>query len=264
MMRASLSLPSITLLRPVDIEVVMPGGFTTAAPPFKCLWALHCAMEDGRFFFDSLGLGELALKSQIAVVAPSLGNGYFMNSDYERQADFLQEMFRQLSTNFPISPLRADNAVLGISMGAFGALRWALQDNIFCSATLISGTFDCHIPLDERLFKNRRQRALHMSLEKTMRGMLLDRNGKTRDDADFEAILGQKKENFPQINFFCGDEDYLSLPQTLAISDICAKHGCPVNLNLGKGSHDPAYWRAVLPEAVSGIFDTTTLRQRSA
>ena len=129
--------PSTTLFRPVDIEIAMPGGFTMAKPPFKCLWALHCAMEDGRFFFDSLGLGELALKYQIAVVAPSLGNGYFMNSDYERQGDFLQEMFTQLSANFPLSPRREDNAVLGISMGAFGALRWALQSGSYSLCELI-------------------------------------------------------------------------------------------------------------------------------
>lgn len=264
MMRASLSFPSTTLFRPVDIEIVLPGGFTMAKPPFKCLWALHCAMEDGRFFFDSLGVGDLALKYQIAVVAPSLGNGYFMNSDYERQGDFLQEMFTQLSANFPISRQREDNAVLGISMGAFGALRWALQSGSFCSVTSISGTFDCHIPLDERLFKNRRQRALHMSLEKTMRSILLDKDGKTREDADFEIMFEKRKDDFPNVNLFCSEEDYLSLPQTMAIRDVCVRHDCPVNLKLGNGSHDPAYWRHVMPDAVSGIFENTTLRSQSA
>lgn len=263
-MRASLSFPSTTLFRPVDIEIAIPGGFTMAKPPFKCLWALHCAMEDGRFFFDSLGLEELALKYQIAVVAPSLGNGYFMNSDFERQGDFLEEMFTQLSVNFPFSTQRSENAVLGISMGAFGALRWALQSGSFCSVTSISGTFDCHIPLDERILKNRHQRALHMSLEKTMRGILLDNEGNTRRDADFEIMFGQRKDDFPQVNLFCSEEDYLSLPQTLAIRDVCVRHDCPVNLNLGKGSHDSAYWRHVLPDAVACIFDNTVLGRQSA
>ncbi len=254
MIRACLTFPSTTLLRPVNIEIALPGGFSRAKPPFRCLWALHCAMADGKFFFDSLGLEELAEREEIAVVAPSLGNGYFMNSDYENQGDFMREMFKQLSSMFSISTKRSDNAVLGISMGGFGALSWALQSGAFVSATAISGIFDCHIPPDERLFKNRKQRALHAALEKNMRGMFLDHDGKTRQGADFEIMLSGSSDYYPQVNLYCGEEDYLSLTQTLAMRETCERHNCPVSLNLTSGSHDAGYWRSVLDKAVSTAY----------
>lgn len=254
MMRFRLTFPSTTLLRPVEVHIAMPGGFSSGRPPFKCLWALHCAMESGSFFLDTLGLGELAGRQGFAVVAPSLGNGYFLNSVYEQQADFLQELLLALPEVLALSRDRAENAVLGISMGGFGALRWALQSQAFGSATAISGVFDCRIPPDERISTNRQQRALFFALDKTMRRMLLDADGATKKDADFASLLEQGHGNLPLIQLFCGAEDWLSLPQTRAMAELCHRHDCPASLDISPGGHDPEYWRSILATAVSRLF----------
>lgn len=254
MMRLRLSFPSTTLLRPVDVHIAMPGGFTGARPPFKCLWALHCAMEDGSFFLDTLGLGEFVRSEGFALVAPSLGNGYFLNSSYEQQGDFLEELRLALPEALALSRKREENAVLGISMGGFGSLRWALQSRAFGSATAISGVFDCFIPPDERLFTNRQQRALHFALDRTMRRMLLEPDGTTKKDADFAALFAQARGELPRIHLFCGDEDFLSLPQTRAMKALCESHSCPASMEITPGRHAPAYWRRILPTAVSRLF----------
>lgn len=254
MLRARVTFPSTTLLRPVEVDVAMPGGFSSARAPFRCLWALHCAMESGPFILDALGLAELAGVEGFAVVAPSLGNGYFINSAYEQQADFLQELLLALPEVLALSRDRAENAVLGISMGGFGALRWALQSQVFGSATAISGVFDCRIPPDERISANRQQRALFFALEKTMRRMLLDTDGATKKDADFASLLEQGHGSLPLIQLFCGGEDWLSLPQTRAMAELCRSHGCPASLDISPGGHDPEYWRSILPKAVSRLF----------
>lgn len=134
MMRLLLTFPSTTLFRPVEIAIALPSGFSTAKPPYRVLWALHCAMKSGEFFFDTLDAAEAVEKSQIALVAPSLGNGYFINSSFEAQGDFLQEILRDLHDILPLSSRREDNAVLGVSMGGFGAIRWALESGAFGSA----------------------------------------------------------------------------------------------------------------------------------
>lgn len=254
MMRFRLTFPSTTLLRRVEVDIAMPGGFTSARPPFKCLWALHCAMENGSFFLDTLGLGEWADSEGFAVVAPSLGNGYFLNSDYEQQADFLQELLLSLPEAVALSREREENAVLGISMGGFGALRWALQSRAFGSATAISGVFDCHIPPDDRLFTSRQQRALHCALNKTMRKMLLEPGGATKKDADFPSLFAQGHGELPKVHLFCGEEDWLSLPQTRAMAELCHRHDCPASLDISPGGHDPEYWRSILPKAVAHLF----------
>lgn len=256
MMRLSLTFPSTTLFRPVETAIALPHGFSTVKPPYRVLWALHCAMERGEFFFDTLGAAEVVDALQIAIVAPSLGNGCFIDSPFEAQGDFLQELLHSLRDILPLSRRREDNAVLGVSMGGFGAIRWALESGAFGSAAAISGIFDCTLPPDERMLKNRAQRALYLMFTKRMRQMLLDADGQVRPEADMERLLRQDPASArPRIHLYCGDQDYLSLPHTTALQELCARCRCPVTLRLEGGEHDAVYWRSVFQGAVSDLFD---------
>lgn len=255
MMRLSLTFPSTTIFRPVEIAIALPSGFSTAKPPYRVLWALHCAMKSGEFFFDTLDAAGVAEKSQIALVAPSLGNGYFINSSFEAQGDFLQEMLCSLRDILPLSSRREDNAVLGVSMGGFGAVRWALESGAFGSAAAISGVFDCALPPDERMLKNRAQRALYLTFTTRMRQMLLDMDGQVRPEADLERLLQQTSAGaFPHIYLYCGDQDYLSLPHNTALEENCARYRCPVSLRLAAGEHEPVYWRSAFQDSVTDLF----------
>lgn len=124
--RFRISYPSRVLLRPVEIMAAL------SAKPNRvkktCLWALHCAMEDGPFFLNYLDAARLAQHLDIAIIAPSLGNGFFMDTAYEAQGEFLRELRENLPSILNISDKTEDNAVVGISMGGFGAIRWALED----------------------------------------------------------------------------------------------------------------------------------------
>lgn len=255
MMRLSLTFPSTTIFRPVEIAIALPSGFSTAKPPYRVLWALHCAMGNGDFFFNALDAAGVVEKAQIALVAPSLGNGYFINSPFEAQGDFLQEMLRSLRGILPLSSRREDNAVLGISMGGFGAIRWALESGAFGSAAAISGVFDCALPPDERMLKNRAQRALYLTFTKRMRQMLLGMDGQVRPEADMERLLQRTSGGaFPHIFLYCGAQDYLSLPHNTALEQACTRYHCPVNLRLATGEHGPSYWRGAFQDAVTDLF----------
>ncbi|SBW03779.1 hypothetical protein KL86DPRO_20202 [uncultured delta proteobacterium] len=255
MIRVRLTLDSTTLYKPVEVSVALPHGFGGKAPPYKTVWALHCAMGSGEMFFDSLGAGSYVDKKQIAVIAPHLGNGYFTNSPHEPQADFLRdEFFEAMRDTFPLSRAPEHNLLFGISMGGFGALRWGLDSaNAFASIAAVSGVFDCRIPPDERLFKNRGQRALHMALGPFMRQAMLDASGEVRPDADIDALLitAKRQGTMPQVHLYCGEQDYLSLQQSEAMYALCINHGCPVKLHIQPGEHDKDYWRQALHDALA-------------
>lgn len=250
------SFPSLALLRPVEIVGALPPPYATVCAPYRTVWLLHCAMEGGQFFFDSLDVASLVEQYGVAVFAPSLGNGYFINSPYERQADFLEEMKDGLAEMFRLSPARGDNAVIGVSMGAFGALRWALAGDSFHGAAAISGVFDCHIPLDERVKKDRALKALCSSFDKVMRSRLLDAEGATRPEADFSLLLGKRATEAPRLAFYCGKDDYLAWPHTMALERLAAEAGCKTTLHLDPGSHDKQYWRRALQESFNELLKT--------
>ncbi len=255
MFRLRLSLPSTVLLRPVEIRAAVPYGFGASDPPYRTIWALHCAMGDGDFFFDSLDATSIVNREQVAVIAPSLGNGWFINSAFERQADFLQEMYDAMLSLLPLSPIRENNAVVGLSMGAFGAVRWALQSGLFVSVAAISGVFDCRVPLDPRVMKNRAQRAIYATFENAMKLFLQNDNNKNNMEDDIDFIMkNASKSSLPNVIICCGEQDYISLPQSMYLNDICKKNGCPVTIHLSQGEHDQVYWKKILHEAASNVF----------
>ncbi len=251
-MRLRITLSSISLLRPVEIVAALPNEFSMTGMPYRTVWALHCAMSSGDFFFEKLDASNLVDRERIAFIAPSLGNGYFLNSPFEQQADFLQEMFESLRGVLPLSRQREDNLALGISMGAFGALRWAMACDSFGGATGISGVFDCAVPPDVRIRKSRAQRALYAAFSRLMRQRLLDEAGHVRSEADFTTLVAHS--SCPWLALYCGEEDYLSLPQTLHLEELCHQHGHPVNVRVSAGEHDESYWKHSLQDAVTKFF----------
>lgn len=252
MIRASLTLPSVALMRPVRVEAALPHGICGARKPWRSLWALHCALADASLFFEDLGAGALVDELGFALIAPSLGNGFFLNTGSEAQADFLDEMFTALMEILPLS--REECAVAGISMGAFGALRWALAGGHFTGAALISGMYFADLAPDGRFAKNHGQRALYHTFKGAMRRALLDAAGRPRPEADPARLLEAAAGHFPDLHLFCGEEDWLSLPQSLALEHLYAENGCPVTLALSPGGHDRDYWRGAFRAACEAIF----------
>lgn len=234
--------PSLALLRPVNIAIGLPSQFSFARPPYKCLWALHCSMENGNFFFEKLDCSAIVENLKAAVIAPSLGNSYFINTGYEAQGDFLEELLTQLPRILPLSAAREDNAVIGVSMGGFGAVRWALASEKFSQAAAISGVFDCHVPDDERVFRDRKLKAIYAAFKKNMLKCLLNSNETTRPEADL-SLLAQNCRWHPMIRLYCGQQDYIAMNQTLWLENMLRAAGFPAALDIFSGGHDAVFWK---------------------
>lgn len=258
MIRIQISISSQTLFRPVTIMGALPYGVMTEAAPFKTVWGLHCAMEDGDFFFHKLNLGEIIDRYGFALISPSLGNGYFINSPYEKQADFLQvEMLPVLREMLPLSSRREDNMLLGISMGAFGAAHWALRcPESFGAAALISGVFDASLPVDERAKKNREQRPLvKLFSEKVMPLLMRDREGNIFPDADIRPLYARAAvKGAPDFALWYGEEDYLSREQSINFARHCRQQGINVAECAAPGAHNLAFWEGAIDSALSWLM----------
>ena len=261
-MRLQIRLSSTVLLRPVQVTVALPDGFSWARPPYKTVWALHPAMSDGDMFFSELGMEELAQKEGFALVAPSLGNNCFVNGIHERQADFLEdELLSSLLETLPLSADRRHNALLGISMGAYGAMRWALDTpEAFNSVAAISGVFERSLPEHPMLRKQRELRALNDALLPVIGKHVLDDNGEVRPDADLQGLIeraGKKTEHaFPLVRLFCGADDYLALPHCRDMQTRLRSNGIAAELLQTPGGHNREYWRQIIPSAIRGVFTT--------
>jgi len=257
--KLQISIKSVILLRPVQISAFFPYGFTTYSLPYKVVWMLHSAIGDSGMFADNTALSELANQKGFAFIAPSLGNGFFVDSGYERQAAFLsQEFLPVMRQMLHVSPKREDNALLGVSMGGFGAVRWAMDTpEMFSAVASISANFRLPVELDERVFKSREQRLIYQIFEKELIPRLFyDKDGKLLPHADLVRLMDNpgNKNSLPRIGLYCGDRDYLALNQNTAFFEHCKTCGVPAELYITDGGHNPEYWNVALLEAVNRLF----------
>jgi len=257
MLKMHITIDSYILLRPVDVLVAMPYSILSGQKQFKTIWALHTALSGANMFFDHLGAASYVDKMNCIIIAPNLGNGYFINSKVEQQADFLQEeLFPTLQNMLNISIEREDNLILGISAGAYGAINWIKNSpQNFYKATLISGCYSYFDEVDIKLKHCREQYAIYQLVLKKILSELAHSHIFPRDNMTQILPTPEEVGNWPNIALFCAEEDYMSKPSTQIFYDKCKDLGLDIALNMSAGGHDNAYWSKIFPEAIKCLLE---------
>ena len=133
------ALNSSILKHPVHYCVYLPAGYDAGATQrpvqkYPVLYFLHGLGDNERTLFNSGGwtmLDELRQQHKMGeflIVAPEGGQTFYINSadGAVRYSDFfLQEFIPHIETKYRISKGRNSRAISGISMGGYGALRFA-------------------------------------------------------------------------------------------------------------------------------------------
>src|SRR6202050_5251908 len=135
------ALNSKILNHPVHYCVYLPASYEagrTKKPPerFPVLYFLHGLGDNEQTLFNSGGwtlINELRQQHKIGdflMVAPEGGRSFYINSadGSVRYSDFfLQEFVPLIETKYRVSKGRGNRAISGISMGGYGALRFAFS-----------------------------------------------------------------------------------------------------------------------------------------
>jgi len=135
------ALESRILKHPVHYCVYLPASYDSGdtkhpAQTYPVLYFLHGLGDNERTLFNSGGwtlLDDLRQKHQIGeflIVAPEGGRTFYINSadGTTRYNDFfLQEFIPLIEAKYRIQRGRSGRAVSGISMGGYGALRFAFS-----------------------------------------------------------------------------------------------------------------------------------------
>ena len=142
------ALDSKILKRSVRYCVYIPSGYDAGAKEhparrYPILYFLHGLGDNEQTLFNSGGwtlLDDLRNQHKMGdflIVAPEGRRSFYINSadDSVRYSDFfLQEFMPQIESKYRFRGGRADRAVSGISMGGYGALRFAFAHSELFSA----------------------------------------------------------------------------------------------------------------------------------
>jgi len=135
------ALNSKLLKYPVHYCVYLPAGYDAGATPrppqrYPVLYFLHGLGDNEQTLFNSGGwtlLDDLRQRNKIGdflIVAPEGRRSFYINSadGSVRYSDFfLQEFIPVIESKYRVSRGRSNRAISGVSMGGYGALRFAFS-----------------------------------------------------------------------------------------------------------------------------------------
>src|SRR5206468_7967478 len=124
-------------------QIGMPGRTVEGDPPV--LYLLHGLSDDDTIWLRRTSIERYVAPLGLAVVMPQVHRSFYTDGVYGgRYWTFLSEELPELvGSLFRVSGRREDTFVAGLSMGGYGALKWALrQPQRFAAAASLSGAVD--------------------------------------------------------------------------------------------------------------------------
>jgi putative tributyrin esterase len=140
-----------------------------------------------------------------------------------------------VSSFFRVSTRREDTFVAGLSMGGYGAFKWALrQPERFAAAASLSGALDV-------AYMSEWDKRPHIG--ELMARVFGDRPVAGTDDDLLHLVQQRAGDDLPALMLRCGTEDHL-VAQNERFVAACRRHGVALDASFGPGDHEWGYWDA--------------------
>ncbi len=237
---------SMTVLLPqrTTTQIGMTGRTTDGPPPV--LYLLHGLSDDDTIWLRRTSIERYVAPLGLAVVMPQVHRSFYTDEHYGGAYwTFLSEELPRLVHDwFRLSDRREDTFVAGLSMGGYGALKWALrQPERFAAAAGLSGA------LDVTGLRTRRERPEDPRLFDRVFGD----DGPAGTPEDLRWLLAQADATtMPPLYVCCGTEDAL-IDDNRALVDEMGAAGMNVTSDFGAGEHDWAYWDATIQDVLAWL-----------
>jgi len=252
------AVPSKILARNVDYCVLLPPSYDASKTSYPVLYFLHGLGENEQVLVGSGGwsliqdLWEKKAIGEFLIVSPAAGRSFFINSrdGKVRYEDFfIKEFLPFIESHYRIRADRAHRGVEGVSMGGYGALRFALRyPQLFGSVSAHSPALIAKLP---RIEVGGQQRdAVSMALGGAF-GSPFDPAFWERN-SPFTLVRNGPRPTGLKIYFDCGTEDdYGFNVGAQQFHDLLASRGIPHEFHLYPGRHDEAYFAQHLPASLA-------------
>jgi putative tributyrin esterase len=226
-----------------SMTVVLPQE-GTAPPPV--LYLLHGLTDDHTAWTRYTSIERYAYDHRLAVVMPQVHRSFYADEAYGMKFwTFLShELPRVVGRFFNVSQKREETFVAGLSMGGYGAFKWALrQPERFAAAVSLSGALDV-----AWLQKNDDRPHIREVMDRVFAG----RDAAGTDDDLFQLLEKADKSALPRLMLRCGTGDHL-FEQNERFVHACARAGIPLDSEFEPGGHEWSYWDRHIPRALDFI-----------
>ncbi|MEA3082509.1 MAG: hypothetical protein QOC89_206 [Paraburkholderia sp.] len=244
----SRSFHSEALGRDWAYTIYLPTGYHHDAARIPVLYLLHGNNGDAN---DWLTQGHLQSTADalierkemppVAIVMPQGGTDWYVDRKEKMETAFFHDLMPEIETRYAVATQRGGRMIGGVSMGGFGALRYAMtQPELFCGALLLSPAIYPNEPplasaarrvgvFGERQFDPHVWHALNYP-------------------AQWERYIG-RPYRLPMF-IAAGDDDLAIQADASSLYTHLRLAGNPAALRIIDGGHTWDVWSALLPAAL--------------
>jgi putative tributyrin esterase len=234
---------SMTVLLPQASQEQI--GVVEASPGadggFPVLYLLHGLSDDGTAWSRFTSIERYAAELGLAVVMPQVARSFYADEVHGgRYWTFLsEELPAVVDSFFNLSGRREDTFVAGLSMGGYGAVKWALhQPERFAAVASLSGALDAvALTADPR------------------RGELFERvfDGRVGPRDDLFGLLAEAEvEALPSFYVGCGTEDELFTGNVRFVDEATAA-GLDLHVDFRAGEHEWGLWDTTIRDVLAWL-----------
>jgi putative tributyrin esterase len=234
-----------TLELDTAMTVVLPQE--VEAPP-PVVYLLHGLTDDDTAWTRFTSIERYATARGLAVVMPQVHRSFYANEAYGmRFWDFLTgELPATVDQFFKVSTRREDTFVAGLSMGGYGALKWALREpHRFAAAAAMSGALDLAYIQEFDLRPHIRTLVAKVFAGRKVAGT---------DEDLMHLVKEAAPAALPRLMLRCGADDHL-VKQNERFVAACAAAGVEIDAEFTPGRHEWSYWDAQIQVVLDFMLD---------
>jgi len=213
--------------------------------PAQNLPAVYLLHGGGGGFRDWSNYSDVAgfAESGLFLVMPEGESSYYTNAvdpPQDRFEDYItHDLINDVEGRFPVAGGRANRAIIGVSMGGFGAVKIALRHpELFIFAGGISSAID--VPRRDFSWKRLHQSRHYESIFGPSGSQA------RRDNDPFVLARSTNPQNAPYFFLTCGEQEGL-LPANREFAALLGQRHFRYEFHTVRGGHDWNQWNAWLP-----------------
>jgi S-formylglutathione hydrolase FrmB len=228
---------SMTVILPQQTSSQIGMNNRSSQKLHKTLYLLHGFSDDDTIWSRRTSVERYVAELGLAVVMPNVHQSFYTDMEYgNKYWTFLTEELPAIARSFfPLSDAREDNYVAGLSMGGYGAFKWALRHpDRFAAAGSLSGALDMANHIKDPAMPHMKPYFRLIYGENEIKGT-------GEDLLHLVAGVAQSDLAKPSLYQCCGTEDFL-YDDNIAFRDACKAADYPLTYVEGPGSHEWGYW----------------------
>lgn len=238
----------------VTYVAYLPADYETSKKAYPVIYALHGMFENSAFLerrgvlaqYEELRKTDAA--PEAIVVTVDGGNNLFLNSPRGRYQDMVtRDLVAHIDATYRTIRTRAGRALLGISMGGYGALNIAFaQPGVFGAVATHSAMLLSQIPTAEAGARGGQMRAFTGVF-----GDPIDAAAwKAQDPLELAKTVDMK--DLPALYLDCGSEDRYGLAAgNRSLHETLEARKVPHAFGLYPGDHGYEYVHSVFPKSLA-------------